>query len=839
MSSTVGIYSEVNELFIKTKVTQKFKNETDNPLELKIYINKIQKILFSSFSAKIGDSIEVKSKVIKKEKAETKYSDSIASGNAAIFVSNDPTNSNRIIINMGNIPPKQEVIFISEFLQFIETSDLYEFELFRNLPIFSSKDSLSQYSEIKGTIEINTKEEINKIEKNILIPNKLFIIEEKYLDESKCNYLIKYEYKNLDHLNSLYNSENYIPSNKISFKIIAKNKNICFYQESTKEKEINYINQYKFKPKENIENNNNILSPSLFIFLIDQSGSMYGHSMEVASKALILFLQSLPAGSYYQIIGFGSKYQKYDLKPKEYTQNNIKESIKFIETLQADKGGTNIFDPLKDIYKSKSDYDKINLPKNIFLLTDGEINNKKDTLNIIEENSNEFFVFSIGIGSYFDKDLIQNAGILGKGNYNFCSDIKDLNRVIVNEIKNSSKSYIYDFELKSNLDNNNIYKINDKISTIKENQIVNTKYIVENKEDKINTIASSIKYKVYNKKEKKAEEINEKYEINPVEIQAGEELSKLIIYDYIINKNLTQEEKTKLSLKYQILTDFTSLFAEVELSEKITEEMKKEIIGDKESNIIPIKKSSYSKNNNWEDNVYDNYKVGNAMAMDDIYSKAKSLEKESYSFGKSGAELPKKSGAIGGFFKSIGNSIAGLFSKKKYYTESKPNYISNEDNDDLGACPDDYGSYERDMVYEKNDEEFDYDLENEIVSSNNVNNNNNNNNNNINNNNKENKKDLNVKDIINEQNFVEGYWEITENTKKIKEKYEKEFKSLKELKEKNISDNVAITILIIIFINKEHSELLSELFMIIEKAKNFIKINTNDSYENIIKEIGI
>ena len=426
MSSTVEIISKVNELFIKTKVTQKFKNETDNPLELKIYINKIQKILFSSFSAKIGDSIEVKSKVIKKEKAEIKYSDSIASGNAAIFVSNDPTNSNRIIINMGNIPPKQEVIFISEFLQFTETSDLYEFELFRNLPIFSLKDSLSQYSEIKGTIEINTKDEINKIEKNIFTTDKLNIIEEKYLDESKCNYLIKYEYKNLDSLNSLDNSENYIPSNKICFENITKKNIICFYQESTKEKEINYINQYKFKPKENQENANNILSPSLFIFLLDQSGSMSGHSMEVASKALILFLQSLPAGSYYQIIGFGSNYEKYDLKPKEYTQNNNKESIKFIQTLRADNGGTNIYDPLKDIYDSKDDYNKINLPKNLFLLTDGDINNRKDTLNIIEENSNEFFVFSVGIGNYFDKDLIQNAGILGKGNYNFCSDIKDI-----------------------------------------------------------------------------------------------------------------------------------------------------------------------------------------------------------------------------------------------------------------------------------------------------------------------------------------------------------------------------------------------------------------------------
>ena len=100
-------------------------------------------------------------------------------------------------------------------------------------------------------------------------------------------------------------------------------------------------------------------------------------------------------------------------------------------------------------------------------------------------------------------------------------------------------------------------------------------------------------------------------------------------------------------------------------------------------------------------------------------------------------------------------------------------------------------------------------------------------------------KEINIEEIVNEQNFVEGFWEINEITKKIKEKYENEFKLLKGIKDKNINDNIAITILIIYFINKEHSELLKELFMIIEKAKNYIKKNTKDVYDNIIKEIGI
>ena len=207
---------------------------------------------------------------------------------------------------------------------------------------------------------------------------------------------------------------------------------------------------------------------------------MSGHSMEVASKAMILFLQSLPTSSYYQIIGFGSDYEKYDKTPKEYTQKNINESIKFLETLKANKGGTNIYSPLKNIYNSKKDYNKIKLPKNIFLLTDGEIDDKKDTLNIIEENSNEFFVHSIGIGKFFDEDLIKNTVILGKGNYDFCYDIKDLNEIIVKGIKNCSSPFLHDFEFNSNLNEKKLYELNNKISILKENQIVNIKYIIKN-----------------------------------------------------------------------------------------------------------------------------------------------------------------------------------------------------------------------------------------------------------------------------------------------------------------------------------------------------------------------
>ena len=566
------INSKVNELYATSIVTQKFSNPTDKPLELKIYIIKNDKLLFSSFNCKIGDNIEVKSKVIKKEKAEIKYTDSISSGNAAIFVSQDPEDENRIIINMGNIPPKTDIIFISEFLHLIQISQKYEFELFRNLPIFKGNDNIYQNSELKGKININTKNEIIKIEKNILMKD-LIIIEEKY--NNKNNYEILYKIDKLPEF-SWYNNE-YIPSSKYYFELNI-NEPIIYNQESSIN-ENNYIIQYRYK-KEKKEKEEDICNPALFIFLLDQSGSMDGNRIEIASKALELFIQSLPAGSYYQIIGFGSDYKVYDDNPKEYNMTNIKNSLDMIKKLGADLGGTNIAGPLKYIYDSDKIYEKINLPRSIILLTDGEAWDKEEGLNLIEQNSTKFILNTIGIGNDFDEDLIKNAAVLGKGNYNFCKDINNLNNVIASEINNATSSYVTNIQIKTNIDDKNIIGKNILPNILRDNSIINLYYILDKNIDKINI---NIKYddKEINKT------IENNYEIIPEKLEKGEDLCKLIIYNYIKNNNISEDEKLKLALKYQIFMNNTSLFAEVKLSESITEEMKLKILGDKENNIIP------------------------------------------------------------------------------------------------------------------------------------------------------------------------------------------------------------------------------------------------------------
>ena len=879
LKSSIEIYSLVNELYCKTKVTQKLKNESKKPLEIKVFLDAHMKYILTSFTAKIGDSIEVKSKLIKKTKAEEKYTDSISSGNAAIYVSYEEYNE-KYIINMGNVPPKQELIFISEYIQYIESSDLYELELFRNLPIIMGKEDVIQNSEIKGTVEIKTNFKISKV-MNIILSKQLKINEEKYTNENNCEYLIKYEYKDLKLLKRNYNND-YIPSNKIFFEV-DNNAPIAFYQKSPKNNEINYIIQYRNIPIIKNDENESDINPSLFFFLLDQSYSMEGYLMDVAIKALILFLQSLPAGSYYQIIGFGSKYEKYDKVPKEYTQENIKESIKFLQTLKANKGTTDIYSPLKDIYDS-GDYSDIKLPRNIFLLTDGEIDNRSETLKLIENNNYNFAIYAIGIGKEFDKDLIKNAGILGKGNFNFCSDINYLKQTIIKEIKNSSKQFLYNCELNSNLDEINLYQIEDKnikIPILKENRIVNMKYIIEDSKDE-NEIKINLKYSKTYDKELNEELINEILETKKIEIKEGNELGQLIMNEYLSkNKNkLTEEEEAKLALKYQLLTEETSLFAQIELSEKITEEMKKEIISkddevtyyydryqrykryekDDEEDLeyIPIKVEDANRNLEMM-NQEAKHQGGALYRIEDKIVVHESIETKETIETKE-----KKSGGVKGFFKSVGKSIKGILSKKKknnninelkneiknknsIYTNINTNIdintkINNSikdniNNNNITLNKNDKSNNNINKIVEDNNNKEKSDI-------NNIENNKNENKVNdidddIDDNEDENSKEININKIVNEQNFVEGFWEINKKTEKIKEKYENEFKSLKEIKDKNINDNIAITILIIYYIKKEHSELLGELELIIQKAKKYIKKNINDTYENIIKEIGI
>ena len=83
-----------------------------------------------------------------------------------------------------------------------------------------------------------------------------------------------------------------------------------------------------------------------FIFVLDRSGSMSGSGIQKATEALKIFLNSMPVGSYFNVLSFGSNFKYMFDTSKEYSEKNLKSALEEISKFGGDMGGTDLLRPL-------------------------------------------------------------------------------------------------------------------------------------------------------------------------------------------------------------------------------------------------------------------------------------------------------------------------------------------------------------------------------------------------------------------------------------------------------------------------------------------------------------
>ena len=572
VNNYVKIEADFNEFYGITKVTQNYRNQTDKPIELNLIIPLRPEIQFSQFRVQLDDKIIV-SRILDKEKAEEKYIDSIAQGNTGI-ISSYNEKQYAYHINLGNLNPGSNVIITTEFIQFLTSEDLsYCFSVMENY--------LSLSNNLTYTINIKAESKITRLISRKLkercVDGLLNITNNNDKTNYTLNFTLKPDSKYNEPIKILFRTENmnekklikqYNPElDETSFllSMIYNPIKIPITEDTDFDENKNYFNEY--------ESNQINDNPSLFIFLIDQSGSMSGQPIKLVYESLLFFLQSLPKKSYFQLIGFGSDFKKINKTPQEYTKENVQLTKQLISNLNADLGGTDISSPLKEIFNSK-DYDKMKLSRNLFILTDGEVDNSEECLELISNNSEKFKVHSIGIGNYFDKNLIEKSGIQGKGSYHFVHNIEEINSVIIQCLNQCLKPYIIDSKFK--LSNEEVqYEFIPK-DVFYQDEILTYSFMKKGKHNDEN-IKINFNSTEYNNGEKIINEIIELPNKNIFELPDGNILSKIIIGNILKNNSDTKinEQEIALSIKYKILSKKTSLFAEIENESKIIGELKK------------------------------------------------------------------------------------------------------------------------------------------------------------------------------------------------------------------------------------------------------------------------
>jgi len=148
------------------------------------------------------------------------------------------------------------------------------------------------------------------------------------------------------------------------------------------------------------------------LFLLDCSGSMQGDSIAQAQRALALCVRALATHDSFNIVCFGSSFTSLWPTPRPYSQASLEEATQYIQRVQADLGGTEILAPLQHLLQMTPDPER---PRQLLVLTDGEVSNEADVIDLCGRYATTARVFAFGIGAGVSEHLVRGVARASHG----------------------------------------------------------------------------------------------------------------------------------------------------------------------------------------------------------------------------------------------------------------------------------------------------------------------------------------------------------------------------------------------------------------------------------------
>ena len=139
---------------------------------------------------------------------------------------------------------------------------------------------------------------------------------------------------------------------------------------------------------------------------------MQGTSIAEARNALQLALRSLRPGCFFNVVGFGSTFEALFPESRPYDDQSLAEATKHVRALDADLGGTEILPALEHVLSAEP---RPGLPRQLFVLTDGEVSNTDAVIALARRHAGHARVFTFGIGAGASHHLVKGLARAGEG----------------------------------------------------------------------------------------------------------------------------------------------------------------------------------------------------------------------------------------------------------------------------------------------------------------------------------------------------------------------------------------------------------------------------------------
>jgi len=133
--------------------------------------------------------------------------------------------------------------------------------------------------------------------------------------------------------------------------------------------------------------------PKSIKIVVDCSGSMSGDSITQARQAISEILKQLRPEDFFNLVTFGSTCKTYFSRQLKADKRNITKVRRRLRSLDADMGGTEMHQALQTSIQLPGPP----IPADILLITDGEIWESEELINMAKKSNHR--IFTVGVGS--------------------------------------------------------------------------------------------------------------------------------------------------------------------------------------------------------------------------------------------------------------------------------------------------------------------------------------------------------------------------------------------------------------------------------------------------------